>query len=59
MTKNQIDPNQELNQLSEEELEAVAGGTIGETLDKLVDAGKDFVGDVVDAGKDFIKDITD
>ncbi|MBD1930047.1 hypothetical protein H6F74_28030 [Trichocoleus sp. FACHB-90] len=54
MTNNQIDPNQEPNQLSDEELEAVAGGS-GER--PIVDAAKDFVGDVIDAGKDLISDV--
>jgi hypothetical protein len=56
MANNQTDPNQESNQLSDEELEAVAGGS-GER--PIVDAGKDFVGDVVDAGKDLISDVKD
>ncbi len=60
MDNNQIDPNQEPNQLSDEELEAVAGGS-GErpVVDALIDAGKDFGGDLVDAGKDLISDVRD
>jgi hypothetical protein len=56
MTDNQIKPNQELNdnQLSDEELEGVAGGGV---FDDIVDAGKEFVGDVVDKGKEFISDV--
>ena len=60
MANNQTDPNQEPNQLSDEELEAVAGGS-GERpiVDAVKDAGKDFLGDVVDAGKDLISDVRD
>ncbi|MEO0014383.1 MAG: hypothetical protein RLZZ535_2772 [Cyanobacteriota bacterium] len=56
MSNNQINPNQEPNdnQLSDEELEGVAGGGV---IDDIVDAGKDFVGDVVDKGKEFISDV--
>ncbi|MBD2001716.1 MULTISPECIES: hypothetical protein [Cyanophyceae] len=56
MTNNQIESNQEPNQISDEELEAVAGGS-GER--PLVNAGKDFIGDVIDAGKDLISDVKD
>ena len=56
MTNNQIDPNQELNnnELSEEELEQVAGGGL---LRDLADAGKQLVGDVIHEGKDFVSDV--
>jgi hypothetical protein len=56
MTDNQIKPNQEPNenQLSDEELEEVAGGGV---LSGIADAGKEFVGDVVDKGKEFISDV--
>ncbi|MFA9202187.1 MAG: hypothetical protein ACEQSC_01385 [Candidatus Nanopelagicaceae bacterium] len=56
MSNNQINPNQEPNdnQLSDEELEGVAGGGV---IDDIVDAGKEFVGDVVDKGKEFISDV--
>ena len=56
MSNNQIDPNQQPNdnQLSEEELEQVAGGGL---VDDIVDAGKELVGDVIHEGKDFISDV--
>ena len=58
MTNNQINPNHELNdnQLSESELEQVAGGGL---VGDIVDAGKEFVGDVIDEGKDFVSDVKD
>ena len=52
MNNNQIDPKQEPDQLSDEELEAVAGGG-------LLDAAKDFVGDVYEAGKDLVGNIAE
>jgi hypothetical protein len=56
MTDNQINFNQEPNenQLSDEELEQVAGGGV---LSNIADAGKEFLGDVVDKGKEFISDV--
>lgn len=54
MTNNQIDPNQDHNQLSDEELEAVAGGGV---LGEVLDATKDFVGNVYEAGKDLVSDV--
>ena len=56
MNNNQIDPNQEPNdnQLSEEELEGVAGGGL---FSDIAEAGKEFVDDVVDTGKEFISDV--
>lgn len=58
MTNNQTAPNQkpDNNQLSDEELEEVAGGGI---FGDLVDAAKDFVGDVIDDGNEFIFDVSD
>jgi hypothetical protein len=58
MTNNQIDPNQEPNenQLSDEELEGIAGGGI---FDDLVDAGKELAQDAIDAGQEFISDFKD
>ncbi len=55
MANNQIDPiepNQEPNQLSDEELEAVAGGGI-------IDGIKDLAKDVYEAGKDVVSDTQD
>jgi hypothetical protein len=56
MTNDQINSNQEPNdnQLSDGELEEVAGGRV---LSDLADAGKEFLGDVVDKGKEFISDV--
>ena len=58
MSNNPIDPKNETNQisdeLSEEELEHVAGGGF---FSDVVDAAKDFVGDVFEEGKDFISDV--
>jgi bacteriocin-like protein len=60
MTNNPIDPKNESNQisdeLSEKELENVAGGGF---LGDVVDAAKDFVGNVFVQGKDFISDVGD
>ncbi|HEY9769002.1 MAG TPA: hypothetical protein V6C71_10990 [Coleofasciculaceae cyanobacterium] len=42
------------NQLSEEQLEEVAGGGLFSDIAK---AGKEFVDDVVDTGKEFISDV--
>ena len=50
MNNNQIDPEQDANQVSDEELEAVAGGG-------LLDAAKDFASDVYEAGKDVVSDV--
>lgn len=49
MANNQTDHNQEPNQLSDEELEAVAGGGI-------IDGAKDLAEDVYEAGKDVVSD---
>ena len=54
MANNQIEPapSQEPNQISDEELEAVAGGGI-------IDGIKDFAKDVYEAGKDVVSDTRD
>jgi len=52
MDNNQIDPNQEPNQLSDEELETVAGGGI-------INGIKNFAKDVYEAGKDVVSDARD
>lgn len=60
MTNNQTNLNDETNQLSDDELKAVAGG--GERFPKIgeyVDVAKDFIGDVKEAGKDAISEIRD
>jgi hypothetical protein len=60
MTNNQINLDQEHNHLSDEDLEAVAGG--GAVLDAVKDFvgdAKDFVGDVYEVGKDFVSDVGD
>lgn len=57
MTNNQINPSQEpsQNELSNEELEQVAGGGVFDTIaDAATDAVKDTVDSVKDV-KDFIK----
>ncbi|GAA6623372.1 hypothetical protein [Scytonema sp. NUACC26] len=48
--KKKINPNQEPNELSEQELESVAGGGI-------IDDVKDFAKDVYKEGKELISDI--
>jgi bacteriocin-like protein len=55
MTNNQINPNQEPNenQLSDEELEQIAGGIFGD----IVDSVKDKVNDAKDYVKDKVNDI--
>ena len=52
MNNNQIDPKQEPEQLSDEDLEAVAGGG-------LLDDAKNFVGDVYEAGKDLVVNVAE
>jgi hypothetical protein len=54
MANNQIEPapSQEPNQISDEELEAVAGGGI-------IDGIKDLAKDVYEAGKDVVSDTQD
>ncbi|MCU0534464.1 MAG: hypothetical protein MUD14_11290 [Hydrococcus sp. Prado102] len=58
MTNKPIDPQNETNQisdeLSEEELENVAGGGF---FGDVIDAAKEFVGDVFEEGKEFISDV--
>lgn len=50
--KKRINPNQKPNELSEQELESVAGGGI-------IDGIKDFAKDVYEEGKEFISDTSD
>ncbi|MGL6343506.1 MAG: hypothetical protein ACRC80_30735 [Waterburya sp.] len=53
MSNNQNqEPNN--NQLSDEELEQVAGGGV---FSDIADAGKELVDNVVDKGKEFISDV--
>lgn len=56
MTNNQIEPNQEPNELSDDELASVSGG---EAIGELIDASKDFFSDVYQSGKELISDIGD
>lgn len=57
MANNQIDPNQEPNQLSDEELEQVAGGGPLGTLTEVAGDVKDFVGGVVGEFKELRSDL--
>lgn len=57
MANNQIDPNQEPNQLSDEELEQVAGGGLLDTAKEVAGDVKDFVGGVVGEVKDLGSDL--
>ena len=60
MSNNPIDPKKESNQisdeLSEEELENVAGGGF---LGDVIDSAKELVSDVFEEGKEFISDVGD
>lgn len=57
MANNQIDPNQESNQLSDEDLEQVAGGGLLSTANEVAGDVRDFVGGVVGEVKDLHSDL--
>lgn len=57
MINNQIDPEDNFNELSDNELTSVSGG--GVIGDVLVGPVKNFVTDVVEAGKELISGIGD
>lgn len=55
MNNNQIDPNQESNQLSDNELEQVAGGTLRDVANEFVEGVKETGKAIVDTAED-VKD---
>lgn len=54
MTNNQIEPEQNPNELSDDELNSVSGGGI---FSDAVDAAKNLASDVLETGKEVVSDV--